>query len=272
MAAVCVGCSSASDGTAKGASTTTAVTNEPTTTSTTTAPARTFDRSTYSELATSPDRFKGSSVDIVGKVFGGVSRQGAVVAFQMFADPKNSEWNTIVGYSDRTFTVNDGDFVHVIGTVKGSEQGQNALGGTVQAVLVLASKAEVVDALAAASPALRKAPGSAQSQHRVTVTVESVEFAADETRVLLAVENRSGQKANFYSFNVKATQGDKQFEPERFGTDYPEVQSELLPGVKSRGVVVFPPIPPGLTNFIFEVSLDDFTVDFAPFTFRVNGS
>jgi hypothetical protein len=38
---------------------------------------------------------------------------------QVWADPQNSEWNTIVAFANPSFQVNDQDDVHVTGTVKG---------------------------------------------------------------------------------------------------------------------------------------------------------
>lgn len=91
-------------------------------TTTTTVPERVFTRENYAELATSPDDFKGSSIDVVGRVFGEVSRDENGVYFQMFAIPGESEGNTIVAFlGDLQFATDD--FVHVVGEVIGDQEG-----------------------------------------------------------------------------------------------------------------------------------------------------
>jgi hypothetical protein len=97
-----------------------------------------------------------------------------------------------------------------------------------------------------------------------------VEFATDETRVFVTVANGSSSQASFYDFNAKAVQGSKQFDPESFGSDYPEVQSEILAGVSSSGVIVFPAMSPSAqTSIYLEAGSDDFSVDFSPFVFTI---
>ena len=61
----------------------------------------------------------------------------------MFADPKNSEWNTIVHADAAPEGLNQGDEVRVHGTVKGKRQGENAFGGNVSAVKVKADEVQI---------------------------------------------------------------------------------------------------------------------------------
>lgn len=239
-------------------------------TATATPIPETFTRANWDRLDGNPAEHKGARVEIVGKVFQTPDRTAKGVGWQMWADPKNSEWNTIVLFADAGFALKDGDFVRVVGAVAGAYEGTNAFGATLSVPQIIADRAEVVDALAAASPAVRSAALDAtQTQHGLTLVVERVEFAADETRVLLRLANASADKASFYDFNAKATQGDKQFEAETF-TDYPEVQSELLPGVKSSGVLVYPAMDPAQpTRLFLEARTDDYSVDFTPFVFDI---
>jgi hypothetical protein len=196
-----------------------------------------FDRSNIAVLSTDPNAHKGAAVDVVGKVFGEVGRDSEGVYWQMFANPRKSEYSTAVGIRKTEFVPKVDDYVHVVGVVRGAFKGTNAFGGEITAISVLASVAEPSDALGAASPAKRTAAlNQSRTQHGLTLVLEKVEFADDETRVFLTVSNGSQQKASFYSFNSKSVQGSAQFEPESFN-DYPEIQSELLPGVRSSGVL-----------------------------------
>lgn len=63
---------------------------------TTTAPHRAFDQASFGELITSPDSFKNSPVNVVGRVFGEIDVTSSGIGFQMFADARRSEWNTAV--------------------------------------------------------------------------------------------------------------------------------------------------------------------------------
>lgn len=256
-------------------STTTA---RPTTTTnrvtTTTAPEH-FTRDNYERLATDPDRFEGSTVDVVGRVFGGIERNGDLLAFQMFAKPADSEWNTAVIFrGEPPFPITDGTYVRVQGKVIGDVSGSNLFGGTVTAVAVAATSLEPSDATAAASPALREvAVGESITQHGLTVTLDTVQYAADETRVFVTVTNDSGERASFYDFTAKALRGSTQFDVEYSFNDYPEIPSDIMPGVTASGVVVFgamDPAPP--TRFILEARTMDYRVDFAPYVFDVPGA
>ena len=235
---------------------------------TTAKPKMHFTNDNYARLATDPDEFEGATVDVVGKIFTAPEVSGSTKAFQMFVDPRNSEWNTVVAIANPGLAVKQGDYVRVTGSVAGALGGENAFGGNVSGVSVVADKVDIVDGLALAPKAARTASGAASTQHGLTVTMEKVEFAASETRFFVKITNGTRTKASFYSFNAKATQGAQQFDPEHaFGYDYPEPQSEILPGVVTSGVIVFPAVGPGKTTFHLEARTDNYMQDFQPFTF-----
>lgn len=50
------------------------------------------------ELYATPEKFKGRSVEILGVVFSEPERDGDGIYFQMWADPVNSEKNTVVSW------------------------------------------------------------------------------------------------------------------------------------------------------------------------------
>ena len=70
----------------------------------------------------------------------------------MFVDPENGEFNTAVLAQGTDHGLQTDDYVHVVGTVQGSMEGENAFGGTVTAVAVEASKVEPVSAIAVVDP------------------------------------------------------------------------------------------------------------------------
>lgn len=228
-----------------------------------------FDASNYAVLVSDPDAHKGAPVEIVGRVFGEVEKDGSGTYFQMFASPKNSEWNTIVMYSGDAAIASD-DFVRVIGECDGAFKGENAFGAEVTAVKVVAKSVEKVDATAAGAPPTKTVKvGTSADQHGLVVTIDKVEFTSDDTRVYVTVKNGTKDKASFYSFNAKAVQGSTQSDAESF-TDYPEVQSELLPGISSSGVIAFGPLEESQpVKFYFEGQSDNWDLDFKPYQFTI---
>lgn len=228
-----------------------------------------FDATNYGALVGDPKAHKGAKVEIVGRIFADIEKDADGTYFQMFADPKNSEWLTIVASSE-DLDVKQDDFVRVIGKVDGEFKGENAFGAEITAVKLIAESVEVVDATAAGAPPTKTLNvGKSSDQHGITITVDKIEYTADDTRVYVTVNNGTKAKASFYSFNAKAVQGSSQSDSESF-SDYPEIQSELLPGVKSSGVVAFGKLDENAPlKLVFEASSDDYDLEFAPYQFSI---
>jgi hypothetical protein len=203
-----------------------------------------FTRANWDVLNSDPEAHKGASVDVVGKIFLSPERDKDGTYFQMYVDPKNSEFNTVVASTDTGLKVSADDYVRVKGTVAGKLEGKNAFGGDVTAPVVKADSVEVVDALAAASPAIETLPPRRQTKAGITITVEKVEFAEDETRAFLTVKNGSSAKFSFYGSSAKAVQGGRQYEPTFSMAEYPELSSEIVPGAHTSGVILFPKMQP----------------------------
>lgn len=231
-----------------------------------------FTNENWAELHTNPDKFKGSDVDVLGKVFLAPEKDADGTYFQMYADPKRLEYNTIVA-GDPNLQVSDGDFVQVTGKAKGTFKGQNAFGAEITATSIIADKVVLVDAKDVLAPAtLSVDVGQEKELHGLTITLNNIEFADEETRVYLTVKNGSQSKASLYSFNSKAIQGSTQYEEQtNFDVDYPEVSSEILPGIESSGVVVFKPLDTKSKSakFIFEARTDNYSLDFEPYAFEI---
>jgi hypothetical protein len=237
-----------------------------------TAKPRMFTRENYAVLASNPDRYRGARVDISGKIFvpPQVTSSKRGITLQAYMDPKNATWNTVVGYAHPGLRVGQGDYIHVVGTVRGKVTSKNASGVTVNVPAVTASSVKKTDATAAASLPVRVATVSPESsaQNGVTVAVTTAEFAPDETRVFVTVENASQVSASFSSANAKAMQSSQQVDAKP-NLDYPQIASEIKPGASSSGIVVFAQLDPRLaTRLVFQVSQDP-GVQFAPFIFDI---
>ena len=231
-----------------------------------------FTRANWGMLASDPEAHKGASVDIVGRLIQDPVRRDDGAFWQMYADPKNYEWNARVHYFDPSILLAADDFVHVTGTVRGALEGENTFGESVTLVDVLAETAEEVDVMAAASPAERVAlVDGSLDQNGLVITLEKVEFAADETRVFLEVANGSVGTASLYDLQLAtATQSGIMYDAVTLWDYYPSVEWELASGMESSGIVVFPPLNASQPVEIrMETDLEDYTLDLEPYVFDV---
>jgi len=220
-----------------------------------------FNRSNWGTLDSDPGAHKGAHVSFVGKVFVSPERDKEGTYMQVWVDPKNSEWNTIVAYREPTFQVQDGDYVRVSGTAKGAYHGKNAFGADVVATTVLADTVKVVDATAAATPA-RTTLGRATYKHAgIAITIRKIEVAEDETRVFVTVHNGSAANVSVYGTSMKLVAGGKQLDSTFSIAGYPELSSDIVPGASTSGVVVFPKVASGAPLKLYvDAHSDDMSV------------
>lgn len=231
---------------------------------------QTFTRDNWAELAADPDSFKGARVDIVGAVLGEPVKDGKITYWQMWPHPTNVDWLAVVDFENASFIITDDEYVHVVGTVRGKTEGEIPLLATLDAVAVRAETAEVVDRDALAPPALRTVEvARSVDQHRLAVTVDKVEFALNETRVYVTVDNRSTATASFNGYKARAIQGQTQYAPEDL-TYYPWVEPELPPAASSSGVMLFKALDPvQATKLSLEPRTNDYQLEFTPYVFAI---
>lgn len=215
-----------------------------------------------------PDRFQGRSITVYGKVFNVMDGQ-----FQMYADPESMNHNIIV-LGDTSQVKNDA-IVKVVGVVNGNHAYENLMGAQMTAALIEATSVEEADYITAFHPAVKTIQvGTEKNQFGNKVKVEKVEIAENQTRVYLTVKNDSKHTFNIYTHSMKIVQNGKQFEEEfGLGSDeyLPKIQSDLLPGSTTEGIVVFPAIKPDSGSFKIhmEGSSENYHIDLKPFVFEV---
>ena len=143
------------------------------------------------QMYSDPDSFKGRTLELYGRVFNEPEYDDDGVYFQMWGDPENGERNTIVACKDTSLKLQDDDYVHILGSVSGKHEGENALGSKITAPAIVADSVEVVTYQEACAPTLYTATvqTAAQTQCGYTVSVDSVELAEKETRVAVTVTN-----------------------------------------------------------------------------------
>ncbi len=203
-------------------------------------------------------------------MFGQVERDEDGTYWQMFVDPETSSFNVLVRSPDSELDVHSGDYVRVVGTVRGKFEGENLMGGTIVAPVIDAGSTEQTSVLATLhTPELIVPVGETDVQHDVGVTLEKIEVGPRETRVFVTVKNASNAKFYVSDIDAKLIQGDTQFDAET-RLEYPELQYELLPGVTSSGVVAFGKVrPTGSVRLAIEGRSENYRLDFRPYQFEV---
>lgn len=222
------------------------------------------------DMYTSPDDYKGKYVKLTGRVFTNPEAKDKQIAFQMWQDPKNSANNTVIT-CDKSADLAQNDYIRIEGYVDGTFEGKNMMGGTVKAPKIVAESVEKISYQDAASPTLKAVDSNVVKEaNNVTYTIQKVEFAKDETRVYLSLDNKSPDKYSFYSFNVKIVQNGKQYEEKyNYEANYKELTSELLPGIKDEGIIAFPAMDQANFQLITEGSSSNYNVDRDYLTFDI---
>lgn len=92
-----------------------------------------------------------------------------------------------------------------------------------------------------------------QTMGDLKITVEKVEFCEKRFLVFLSVENL-GEKEAYLGRNGDVVQGQTQYESDYnpLYLDYPQIQTSILPGVKTSGVIPFPAIEAENCRFYFQ--------------------
>lgn len=190
-----------------------------------------------------PSDYYGKYIKLSGEIFSNPELGENEISFQMFSDVENSEDNAYVTYkSENAKEVNNYEYVIVDGKIKGSISGINALGGVVTALEIEAVSVEESNYIDIVVPTIKEiSVNQTIDQLGYAVTVDKIELAEKETRVYLTVENNGSESFSVYSWSTKIVQDGKQFEPEfNFYYDYEEVQSDLIVGTSSSGMINFP--------------------------------
>lgn len=225
------------------------------------------------QLMADPEKYKGYPAEITGKIFNGIKTQDGISQFQIWGDPKNNNGNMIVFTKDPA-SLKEGDFVNIKGTISGKLEGKNAFGATITSVGINSNVIEKLNPMDVLAPTKQKVDvNKINDQNGYSITLQKIEFAESETRAYIQVKNDTKGKINFWSYNTKAIQGNKQFEQaSNYEADYPEVQPELLSGVVSEGVITFKPLDASVKSaqFVFEGSFDDYKIKFEPVKFDIS--
>ncbi len=231
-----------------------------------------FTQENIDILMSNPKKYKGSNVEFSGKVFATPERDEKGTYLQVFADPINMDNNIIVGIMNPDLDVSEDSYVKVVGVVKDQMKGTNAFGAEISAPVIEASEVEVIDYITAVSPTQKTIELNENIEQKgFEVTVEKLELADNETRVYIKVKNNTEDNVSIWEHTAKLIQGSKQYESEyNYDADYPELQSDLSPGVETQAILSFKALDDNAESakFIIEGSSDNYDIEIEPFSFE----
>lgn len=219
-----------------------------------------------------PQNYIGENLKIFGKVFS-VEKSDYGYALQIFRDVQNSDQNTVVYYYDSSpITIKDGDYIAIDGYISDVFRGRNLMGGIITAPLIVTYSIKKSSYIDVCSPTIKTIEvNKTQSQYGCDITIDKVEFAETETRIYVTATNNSNYEFNIYVYSAKVTQAGKQYEYEsNYEADYEELQTELLSGITSTGIITFPAINQNDFTLILEASSDNWNWNFTPYKYNIN--
>jgi len=224
----------------------------------------------FKKMYSEPDKFKNYNIEFPARIFLEPEVDDTNTYFQCYAY-NNDNLNMVVS-ANGVLDLEDGDIVNIKGTVKGLFESENAFGAKLSLAAVMADFVEKTDYATAFSPAIKVTELNKEiDQHGYLMRINKVEFAEEETRVYLTIENNTDDNITFYSFNAKAVQGSTQLkEGDSYGKGYDEIESEILPGVKEQGIIVFQKcnLDEPLKIYL-EGSSNNYDLDFETFIFEI---
>lgn len=235
------------------------------------APKEPLPASELKKVFSDPESYIGERVELGGVVFTAPEYDENAVYFQMWSDPVNYDWNTVVGYPDPDLALEEGQYVKVVGEIGDVFEGENMWGVTITAPAINAESIEISTYMDVVAPTIATASASTPTidQNGYSITVEKAELADTETRLYLSVSNNGSGNFNLYTFNMYLIQDGTQYETTyNFEADYPEIQSDIRPGVTSEAIITFPTIQQGDFQVIMEGRSDNWQEDFDEYVFN----
>lgn len=227
----------------------------------------------FMQMYSDPKAFVGRYVEFYAQIFTPVEKDQQATYLQAYADPVNYDLNTVIFIEDPTLDVKQDDYIFVSGVVYDEFKGANAFGAEITAPAIKAENIKKSNYIEAVSPPIQTVEVNEKiDQSGFVVQVNKLEIAENETRLYVTITNESNTNINVYTYSAKLIQNGKQLEYEpNFDADYPEPQSELLPGVISEGILAFPPIDPDhkQLSFVLDGSSDDWETNIDPFQFDI---
>lgn len=223
----------------------------------------------FSQLYSNSKKFEDRRVDFYARIFTEPEKDDKGTYLQAYANDDQSK-KTIIGINDPQLSIKNGDIIHVTGVV-GKIESKKSYGEGIKAPSIVASEIEKFDYSPAFAPAIKTIQVNKEiNQNGYSIKLNKVEVAKKETRLFININNNTKDKIRFYSLKANIMQGNKQLR--KLSNKYeeiPEIDSDILPGVSQKGVLVFEPLQADGENLkiTFEGGSNNNNLHFTPFTF-----
>ena len=201
-----------------------------------------FTNMLYEKILANPDDYEGYFVEFTGIVANVLGYdENNYLHFQVFLDINNWD-NAVYILADTDEEYMADEYVKIRGRINGIIEGDSILGGKVTNPLVFESEIKKISYIEAASKTIKEViVDDTQTQYGYSVTVQKVEFAENETRIYIKVENNGSSKFTVYDWNSEIEQKNHQFSYQmNWDGNYPELMDDLRPGNITEGIITFP--------------------------------
>lgn len=186
----------------------------------------------------------GREVELRGWVFDVADLpEGNDTAFLVWVDFDNDELPTAFVIEGAPPELEADAFVAVRGVVEGDELHTYPDGREALVPRVRVTALTITDRLGIRPAVWVVDVGQTLTQHDIRVTLERIEFAAEETRLLFAVENRSDETISAIGTGVRVQRGDAEYRAVfPIGHGVPPPRGQVEAGAVERGWFQFPPL------------------------------
>lgn len=217
------------------------------------------------------ENYLGKFVELSGQIFNEPETDSDTTILQIWADPENSQKNTIIYYNGK-LDVKTNDYVKLTGYVYELMTYKNAFGGKMSAPAIVATKIEKSNHKDVVTPTTKEVNYTDKviNQYNYKIEVTKVEFSEKETRVYVTATNDTKDEFSIYNYSAVITQNGKQYEQSYdFNIDYDELQSTLKAGITDTGVLVFPKIEQDDFKLLIDGSSSNWDIDIDEYEFSL---
>lgn len=229
-----------------------------------------LEESEIKGLFTNPDEYKGKYVKLSGQLLDAPEKDGDTVALQAWYDVVNYDQSFIV-YTDSAEGIESQDYVWIDGKIDGAFSGENVFGAEIECPLIVDAKVTKGSYLEIVTPTIAEiSPAVSQDQNGIVVTVDKVEYAKDETRLYVTINNGTDYNYSCGVYSAKLIVNDKQIDINDASQtlynspELTELSYEVMAGTSSSGTIIFPAIE---QNTPFQFVLPDSYSDNYDLTF-----
>lgn len=199
-------------------------------------------------LFTNPDEYKGKYVKLSAQLYDAPQKDGDTIAIQAWHDIANVDQN-FIAYTDSAEGIENQDYVFVDGKIDGSFKGENAFGGEVACPLIVDAKVTKGSYMEIVTPTIAEiSPAVSQDQNGIVVTVDKVEYAEDETRLYVTINNGTDYNYTCGVYSAKLIVNGKQMDINNMSQtlyntpELTELSYDVMAGTSSSGTIIFPAI------------------------------